>query len=209
MLSYRLTPAPTENSFTPISRLTSLRNSSGFHTFAARLRELGRGHRVQVEHRLPAKVVQHLPGPRAAQVRVLLDGEGGFDNRLVFALQPPAHEPGHRLAVYLRVAVRRVGFDDVQFFRDSEQRVNPLRLAEGRPRAADVEEVARGSEDERRLRGVQEHVVGVVDAERDLTRDVLLRVLRADGVEQPFERGEVARRRRRDDTIIEPPSGRK
>ena len=61
----------------------------------------------------------------------------------------------------------------------------------------------RVGQEQRRPRGAQRQVIGVLHAERDLAGDVLLGVLRADGGEQPFQRGDVARRRGTDDAVVE------
>ena len=96
-----------------------------------------------------------------------------------------------------------VRLEQVDALAVAEPAVDQLDLAERVPAPLDVEEVAGADREQGRLGSAQGDVIGVIHAGGDLAGDVLLGVLRADRGEEPLERGDVARRRRHGDPVVE------
>jgi hypothetical protein len=126
----------------------------------------------------------------------------GFGGGFIDALQPASHPSQCGLSPGPAVVVLVGVLEQVHPLAEAERAVEALGLAETLPRAVDVEEVLRCGEDKGGLGRPHREVVGVLDAESDLRRDVLLAVLRALLREESLEARYVAGRCGREDPVI-------
>lgn len=157
---------------------------------------------AQVPNRPAAEVGHDLPRLGHLQCLVRLKHRLNLRGRVVDALQPAAHPTQRGLATRLRKPVLVRILEQADPLAESQDAVHPLRLPERVPRAVDVEEVVRAGENQRGLRRPHGHVIDVVNAQRHLRGDVLLAILRADGIEQPAERSDVTRGRGGQDAVV-------
>ena len=96
-----------------------------------------------------------------------------------------------------------VVFEQIDPLAVTENSINTLRFTKRRPCAVNIEEVLRAHAHQRRPWCAQRNIVCMVHPERHLSGDVLFRVLRAQRGEQSLQRRDVARRRRRQNALIQ------
>ena len=128
------------------------------------------------------KMLAGIIQPTAGQARVL-----GYDDA----------------APVLGREVLAVVLDQIHALGESHSAVQSLGVAICVPRAGYVEEVTCRGADQRWLGRSHHDVIGVIHAEGELAEDVLLGVLRADGIDEEVKSGEITARGGTDDARIE------